>query len=39
MRSVRSAFLGGALLLLGVGSCKKQSSEDGCATTAFLLGG
>ena len=39
MRSVRSAFLGGPLLLLGVGSCIKQSSEDGWAMTAFLLSG
>ena len=32
-------FWGGPLLLLGVGSCIIQSSEDGWATTAFLLGG
>ena len=34
-------FWGGPLLLLliGVGSCIKQSSEDGWATNAFLLGG
>ena len=32
-------FGGGPLLLLGVGSWIKQSSEDGWATTAFLLGG
>ena len=32
-------FGGGPLLLLGIGSCIKQSSEDGWATTAFLLGG
>ena len=29
MMSVRSAFGGGPLLLHGVGSCIKQSSEDG----------
>ena len=32
-------FGGEPLVLLGVGSCIKQSSEDGSATTAFLLGG
>ena len=32
-------FGGGPVLLLGVGSCIKQSSEDGWATTAFLIGG
>ena len=31
-------FGGGPLLLLGVGSCIKHSSEDGWAMTAFLLG-
>ena len=32
-------LFGGGPLLLGVGSCIKQSSEDGRVTTAFLLGG
>ena len=38
-RSIGRLFWGVPPLLLGVGSCIMQSSEDGWATTALLLGG